>query len=170
MQISVTNLSGVTVPFNTSTGPFGLPPGASNVALTLPDSEQANIAALRTLGKISFSYTLLPNQAPDFGSGRVGRNEVTGAAYTTQASDNGTIIECLNACTLTLDARGSRGMSVSILQAGTGAVTFAVGAGGTLRLPGTATKTNGQWTLASAFVRDNPGGAAAEWVVAGNIA
>lgn len=176
MQVSVTNTSGAIVPLtiidaNGRNAPYGLAVGAT-ASLLMPDSVLQDLVGLRASGRIMYTLTVLPMIPADTLLGAPGRTEVVGTAYTLQNSDRGCIIDCISnsPVTLTLPAGLVRLWSCSVMQYGTGAVTFVAATGATLRLPGTATKTNGQYTVASVFVRDNQGGASAEWVVAGNVA
>ncbi len=97
-------------------------------------------------------------------------NTQTGTSYTLDAADTGKIVELSNASAiaLTLPATAAVGFACTLVQAGAGQVTFAAGGSGSLRNRQSHTKLAGQWAMASAYVRTNSGGSAAEWVVSGD--
>src|SRR4029077_4001421 len=75
----------------------------------------------------------------------------TGTAYVLEASDNGNILGFNNAAaiTVTIPATLPRGFNCLIAQIGAGQVTFAAGAGATIRQRQSFSKTAGQYALAS---------------------
>lgn len=99
-------------------------------------------------------------------------NLQTGTTYTLLVSDDGVPVDLANAAaiTLTLPAAAAIGFSCLVTQAGAGQVTLALAAGATLRQRQSFTKTAGQWAVVTLYVRTNPGGSAAEWVAAGDMA
>lgn len=90
--------------------------------------------------------------------------------YTVANSDTGSIIEISNtaAKTVTLPATCPVGINIMVTQIGTGNVTFANAAGATLRKRTTGANVGGQYGIATAYVRTNSGGSAAEWVLSGD--
>lgn len=97
-------------------------------------------------------------------------NTQTGTSYTLDAADTGKIVELSNASAiaLTLPATAAVGFACTLVQAGAGQVTFASTGSGTVRNRQSHTKLAGQWAMASAYVRSNSGGSAAEWVISGD--
>lgn len=96
----------------------------------------------------------------------------TGAAYTLQAGDSGTVIECSHGSTITLTLPNSlaAGFSVTVVQTGTGAVNFSTASGATLHNRSGHDSTAGQYAVCSLYVSANNGGAAAVYVMAGDSA
>jgi hypothetical protein len=75
-----------------------------------------------------------------------------------------------SAVTATLAATAVPGTLVVVTQADVGQVTFTPASGGSLRNRQSHTKTAGRWATVSLLVRENVGGSAAEWVLAGDTA
>lgn len=96
----------------------------------------------------------------------------TGTAYTLLATDNGKVVDLTNALAITLTLPNSlaAGFNCLIAQGGAGQVTFSGGAGSTVHQRSGLTKTAGQWSVVSLYVRTNSGGAAAEYVLSGDMA
>lgn len=100
------------------------------------------------------------------------QNLQTGTTYTLVSSDDGKVVDILNAgaITLTLPNSFPVGYSCLVTQAGAGQITFSVAGGGSFRQRQSYTKTAGQWGVVTLYVRANAGGTAAEWVAAGDMA
>lgn len=96
---------------------------------------------------------------------------VSTATYTVQAADNGMVLEFTNAggCALTAPANLPAGVNVICCQAAAGKVTIAAAAGATLRNRQAFLRSPGQWAEWSMRIRANVGGAAAEWVISGDL-
>lgn len=96
-------------------------------------------------------------------------NAQTGTSYTLLASDAGRVIDHANssAITVTLPNNLPQGFCLTYLQAGAGQITFSPASGASLRNYSTHTKTAGQWAAVTLWVRANPGGSSAEYVLAG---
>ncbi|PZU62234.1 MAG: hypothetical protein DI552_00595 [Brevundimonas sp.] len=96
---------------------------------------------------------------------------VTGAAYTLQADDNGKVIEFANAgaVAVTLPADLPAGFNAVGCQAGAGKVSLSAAAGAALRNRQGFGRSTGQWAEWSMRIRANTGGAAAEWVISGDL-
>ncbi len=172
MQVVVTNIASFPVVLNQGPvlGPYSLAAGATSPTLTLPDSEEANLRAMRNDGLITYIFSVFPNAPPE--GLNLGRTMVTGTAYTVMSSDSGCVLECVNASaqTITLPANIGRGVEIRMTQAGAGKVSPVAGSGATVHFPGAVTGTKGQWSVIRAYVRDNSGASAAEWVVSGDLA
>lgn len=99
-------------------------------------------------------------------------NAQTGTTYTLQASDSGKIVECTNASAITVTLPNSlaEGFCCTIAQGGAGQITLSAASGATLRNRQSHTKLAGQWAEGTLYVRTNSGGAAAEYVFAGDTA
>lgn len=99
-------------------------------------------------------------------------NAQSGTTYTLQASDSGKIVECTNnsAITVTLPNSLAVGFCCTIVQCGAGQVTLSAASGASLRNRQSHTKTAGQWSGATVYVRTNSGGSAAEYVLNGDTA
>jgi hypothetical protein len=166
---SITNISGVGIPFQPATGPATAIEAGATATLTLADSYAQQLAAMRDALRITYTYTQLSDQAPK--PFIVGRTEVPGTTYTVLPSDNGCIIECTNAagCVVTLPATSARGMNIGIMRYGAGAVTWTAGSGATIRVAGAFTGIAAQYGTMSAYVRENVAGTAAEWIIGGNV-
>jgi hypothetical protein len=97
---------------------------------------------------------------------------IAGTTYTMQQADDGLVKETTNgsAVTVTMPNSLTVGTSGVLTQAAAGQVTFAAAVGATLRQRSSLTKTSGQWAEVSWYVRTNSGGAAAEYVLAGDMA
>jgi hypothetical protein len=74
-----------------------------------------------------------------------------------------------SAVTVTLPNDREQGFSFLLCQAGGGQVTFAAASGATLHSRMGYTKTAGQWSEVSLTVDANSGGAAAVWVLSGDV-
>ena len=97
---------------------------------------------------------------------------VAGTTHTADAANKAKVVEFTSAAAVavTLPASMPVGHSVTWVQAGAGQVTFAAGAGATVRAPNGWLKTRAQWAVVTAYVRANNGGlTAAEWVLAGDL-
>lgn len=99
-------------------------------------------------------------------------NAQTGTSYTLTAADTGKVVELTNAAAITLDIPNSLpvGWCCTVVQGGSGAVTFTPASGATLRNRQSHTKTAGQWAVCMLYVRTNSGGSAAEYVLGGDTA
>jgi hypothetical protein len=99
-------------------------------------------------------------------------NAQTGTTYTLQASDSGKIVECTNGSAITVTLPNSLGVGFccTVVQGGSGAITFSAASGATLRNRQSHTKTAGQWAGGTLYVRTNSGGSAAEYVLNGDTA
>ena len=101
----------------------------------------------------------------------VGSSVQTGA-FSLTSGDNGTVIyfnAAANA-TITLPNNLPAGFNVIVGQVGAGQATFVPAAGAMLNARLSKTKTAGQYAEVSLVVRSNVGGAAATYLLAGDIA
>jgi hypothetical protein len=74
-----------------------------------------------------------------------------------------------SAVTVTLPNDREQGFSFLLCQAGAGQVAFATASGATLHSRLGYSKTAGQWSEVSLTVDSNSGGAAAVWVLSGDV-
>lgn len=72
--------------------------------------------------------------------------------------------------TCTLLANSAVGTMLTVLQVGTGQLTFAADTGATVHHSDSLFQTSAQWAIASAFVESNSNGNTASWVVSGSLA
>lgn len=98
-------------------------------------------------------------------------NTQTGTSYTLQATDDGKVVEFSNAAAVAVTVPNSLpvGFSCVLVQAGAGQAQFSAGSGATQRQRSSFTRTAGQWAMVSMYVRANSGGAAAEYVLGGDM-
>lgn len=95
----------------------------------------------------------------------------TGTSYTFLSSDSGKVKELTNAATITatIPATLPKGWACTVIAGEVGRVQFAMGSGGTLRQRQGHTKlAPARWAVATLVIRSNPGGTAAECVLAGD--
>lgn len=98
-------------------------------------------------------------------------NTQGGTTYTLQASDTGKTIVFTSATAVTVTLPNSLNyVCCRILQYGAGQVTLSPASGATLRNASTHTKTRAQYSEVDLFIRDNSGGSAAEYILAGDTA
>lgn len=99
-------------------------------------------------------------------------NLQTGTTYTLAASDNGKVVEFSNVAGITVTIPNSlvEGFNCLMAQVNTGQVTFVAGASATQRQASSYTKTRARWSEVTMRVRANSGGAAAEYVLSGDMA
>ena len=74
-----------------------------------------------------------------------------------------------SAITVTLPSDSAVGSNFSLVQSGSGQVTFVANTGATLQNDTAAFKTFAQWSVVSAFVESNIGANSANWVLAGSV-
>lgn len=93
------------------------------------------------------------------------------ADVTLAASDLGShiIITDAVARAVTLPNALPKGFTCMVVQGGTGGLSFAAGAGASVRSRDGALATAAQWSFVACMVRDNIGGAAAEWIIWGGV-
>ena len=97
-------------------------------------------------------------------------NAQTGTSYTTVLGDDGKLVTCDNASsiTLTIPPNGTVaygiGTQINIMQLGAGQVTIAPGAGVTIRSAGSKLKTSAQYAVATCVKI-----ASDTWVAVGNL-
>lgn len=93
------------------------------------------------------------------------------ASYTFANSDSGKIYEFSNTgtTTVTLPNTAPQGFNVTVVQVGSGNVTFSNAAGTTLVKRSSGSNTGGQYAMATLYVRSNAGAAAA-WLLGGDTA
>lgn len=98
-------------------------------------------------------------------------NYQTGTTYTLLSSDDGKVVDMVNAAaiTLTLPNTAAVGFSCLVTQGGAGQITLTAAVGATLRQRQSFTKSAGQWAVMTLYVRANAGGTAAEWVATGDM-
>jgi len=100
----------------------------------------------------------------------IAMNAQTGTTYTLVLADDGKIVTCDNAASITLTVPPNSsvafgiGTQVNIMQLGAGQVTIAAGAGVTLRSEGSKLKLKGQYAVATCAKI-----ASDTWVVVGNL-
>lgn len=100
----------------------------------------------------------------------IAMNAQTGTTYTLVLADDGKIVTCDNAASITLTVPPNSsvafgiGTQVNIMQLGAGQVTIAAGAGVTLRSEGSKLKLKGQYAVATCAKI-----ATDTWVVVGNL-
>jgi hypothetical protein len=99
-----------------------------------------------------------------------GFNQQTSTAYTIALSDNGKVVEVLNSSPITVSIPTNStafpiGTQITVLQTGTGQITFAAVTSGTTTLNGTpGLKLRAQWSSAVLIKRDTE-----KWVVLGDL-
>jgi len=97
-------------------------------------------------------------------------NAQTGTTYTTVLADDGKLVTCDNASSITLTIPPNSsvaygiGTQINIMQLGAGQVTIAAGAGVTLRSEGSKLKLKGQYAVATCAKI-----ATDTWVIVGNL-
>jgi len=100
----------------------------------------------------------------------IAMNAQTGTTYTLVLTDDGKIVTCDNAASITLTVPPNSsvafgiGTQVNIMQLGAGQVTIAAGSGVTLRSEGSKLKLKGQYAVATCAKI-----ASDTWVVVGNL-
>jgi len=100
----------------------------------------------------------------------IAMNAQTGTTYTLVLADDGKIVTCDNAASITLTVPPNSsvafgiGTQVNIMQLGAGQVTIAAGSGVTLRSEGNKLKLKGQYAVATCAKI-----ATDTWVVVGNL-
>lgn len=99
------------------------------------------------------------------GEDRLQMATVTGA-YTLSPNDQGLVLQCSGGV-MTLPNDLPLGFFVTIEQSTSTQVTFTPASGATLN--GSNTKTAAQWSTAGLYVRDNPNGISASYVLAGDV-
>lgn len=94
----------------------------------------------------------------------------SGASYTLQSSDSGHVLELVHssAVTLTLPDTMPQGVTVTVMQAGAGDVTFVPAGGASLLNRSGHDKTAGQYALCTLYVQSNSGGSSAVYVLGGD--
>lgn len=99
-------------------------------------------------------------------------NAQTGTSYTLATTDDGKVLDIGNAAAITLNLPNSIpvGFSCLVCQSAAGQITFTAAVGSTIRQSSALTKTRTQWSIVSVYVRTNAGGAAAEYVLSGDMA
>jgi hypothetical protein len=92
--------------------------------------------------------------------------------YTLSSADYGKVIRFTSASAVVLTLPNSipASFNCSVLQAGTGQVTFTPDSGANRRNRQSHTKTAGQWAVCALLVNANSGGASAEYVLSGDTA
>jgi len=97
--------------------------------------------------------------------------DIAGTSYTLAAADLGKRKRTTNAgaVTVTLPNDREQGFSILLCQAAAGQVSFAAASGAALHSRTGYTKTAGQWSEVSLTVDTNAGGAAASWVLSGDV-
>jgi hypothetical protein len=97
-------------------------------------------------------------------------NAQTGTTYTTVLSDDGKLLTCSNAASISVTVPPNSsvaygiGTQINIMQLGAGTVTITAGAGVTLRSAGSKLKTDAQYAVATCAKI-----ATDTWVVVGNL-
>ena len=97
-------------------------------------------------------------------------NAQTGTTYTTVLADDGKLVTCDNAASISLTivpnstAAFGIGTQINIMQLGAGTVTITAGAGVTLQSAGSKLKTDAQYAVATCAKI-----ATDTWVVVGNL-
>jgi hypothetical protein len=97
--------------------------------------------------------------------------DIAGTTYTVAAADLGKRKRTTNAgaVAVTLPNGLEQGFSILLCQAGAGRVTFSPAAGATLNNRAGYSRTAAQWSEVSLTVDSNSGGAAAVWVLSGDV-
>ena len=97
-------------------------------------------------------------------------NAQTGTTYTTVLSDDGKLITCSNAASISVTVPPNSsvaygiGTQINIAQLGAGTVTITAGAGVTLNSAGAKLKTDAQYAVATCVKTDTN-----TWFVVGNL-
>jgi hypothetical protein len=97
-------------------------------------------------------------------------NAQTGTTYTTVLSDDGKLITCSNAASISVTVPPNSsvaygiGTQINIAQLGAGQVTITAGAGVTLNSAGAKLKTDAQYAVATCVKTDTN-----TWFVVGNL-
>jgi len=101
----------------------------------------------------------------------VATEDITATAYTVAAADLGKRKRTTNAGAVTVSLPNDReqGFSILLCQAAAGQVSFVAASGAALHSRTGYSKTAGQWSEVSLTVDSNSGGAAASWVLSGDI-
>lgn len=96
-------------------------------------------------------------------------NNQTGTTYLTQDSDQGKVVNITNSSSITTTLHNTApvGFSCSVVQGGTGVITFVAESGGALLNRAAHTKTAGRYAAVSFVVLSNAG-SAAQWLMSGD--
>lgn len=123
-----------------------------------------------TTGKLLQGSGVTVGDNDEISGYRANINAQTGTTYTLVTADRGKVVECTNASAITVTLPNSLavGFCCTIVQGGAGQVTLSAASGATLRNRQSHTKTAGQWSGATLYVRTNSGGSAAEYVLNGD--
>lgn len=97
-------------------------------------------------------------------------NDQVGTTYTLLSTDTGKIITITNSSAITVNLPNSlsKGFSCTVIQGGTGAITFTAAGGATLNNRSGQSKTAGQHAQVALVVTGNSGGASAIYNLAGD--
>lgn len=98
--------------------------------------------------------------------------EQVGASYTFIESDSGRLKELdhTSAITAVLDAQMPAGFAVEVVQSGAGPIDFMPETGAQLLNRQGHNTSAGQWARCSLYVRENPDGNSARWILSGDTA
>lgn len=125
-----------------------------------------------TTGKVIQDSQVVIGDSGEIHGYRGDINLQTGTTYTLQQSDSGKVVELDNSAAITLTLPNSlpHGFCCTVVQGGSGQVTFSPASGATLNNRQSHAKLAGMWAPGTIYVRSNSGGASAEYVLAGDTA
>ena len=113
---------------------------------------------------------LLASELDAVATAMIAINAQTGTTYSVVLSDDGKLVTCDNAASISLTivpnstAAFGIGTQINIMQLGAGTVTITAGAGVTLQSAGSKLKTDAQYAVATCLKI-----ASDTWVVVGNL-
>ena len=124
-----------------------------------------------TTGKLLQDSALLVGDLGEISGYKGNINAQTGTTYTLVAADSGKVVTLSNALGITLTLPNSlpAGFVCTVIQNGSGQVTFSAQASGTLNNRSSHTKTAGVWAMCSLYV-DSNGGTNPVWILGGDTA
>ena len=124
-----------------------------------------------TTGKLLQDSALLVGDLGELSGYKGNINAQTGTTYTLVAADSGKVVTLSNALGITLTLPNSlpAGFVCTVIQNGSGQVTFSAQASGTLNNRSSHTKTAGVWAMCSLYV-DSNGGTNPVWILGGDTA
>ena len=116
------------------------------------------------------SQVLTASEQNQLATAIIAINAQTGTTYTTVLTDDGKLITCSNAASISVTVPPNSsvaygiGTQINIAQLGAGTVTITAGAGVTLNSAGTKLKTDAQYAVATCVKTDTN-----TWFVVGNL-
>jgi len=168
-NLSVNAAAAIVIVGNTSTTTY------STINSTAINTNSIILSTNAVVGN-STQNVVFTNSATTFSnstiSGFLGNINKQTANYTLANTDSGKIVEMnsSSATTVTLPNTAPVGFNCTVVQTGTGNVTFSNATGTTFFHRSAGANTSGQYALAILYVSNNSGGSAAAWIMGGDTA